>query len=124
MKHTTFIAALLAAAFATSCATMQLPQDDYKPGETVAAATERGAEDNPEARKYLQSAKKKIAKADELRGEGEEDAARLELMEAQADADYALALLRRDDAKAEAKEIRRKVRSLEADMDELDGSQQ
>jgi len=124
VNYKAFIVALATPVLIAGCASMQLPEENYEPGETIAAASERGVENNPEANKYLQSAKKKISEADDLKGEGEEDAARLKLMEAQADANYALVLLRRDDAQAESKQIREKVKNLEADMKEVEGSNQ
>lgn len=116
MRRATILVALGASLLLAGCASMQLPDENVKPGETVAAAGERGAENNPEANKHLQAAKTLIEEAEELQSEDEEEEAKLKLIEAQAEADYALALLRRDDVRAEAKEIREKVRSIEADM--------
>lgn len=99
------------------CATIDLPTNVENPIATVAAAEERGADDNPQARLHLKMAEDGIAQAEELSKDDDERGAKLALMRAGADADLALALLRRDDAQKKVQEVRARIEELKADME-------
>ena len=107
---------LLAATLAAGCASTPVPEGTFAPDQTIAAAEERGAEDNPQAKLHLQLAREQLDEARALKEEGEEAEAKLKLATAQVDAEYALALLRRDAARAEAEEIQEQIESLRQEM--------
>lgn len=117
MKKRLFALICSAAFLGASCAGSQLPDENYAPGQTVAAAQERQYQDNPQAKLHLKLAQDQMREAQKYRKEGEEDLARMMLMRAQADADYALGLLRREDAIAEARDVQERLRELRSDLD-------
>ena len=103
--------------FAVGCGSMPIP-DPGSPEEWVARAQERGTDKNPEAQLHLKLARDGIAEAKKLKSDKKDDEAKLALLKAEADAEYALALLRRDTAKAEAEELKKKIEALKAEMGE------
>lgn len=110
----------LLAIFAISlmgCATVDLPSNVESPVGKIAAAEERSAEDNPQARLHLQMAKDATNQSVELMQDDEPRAAKLALMRADADAEMALALLRRDAARQEVTEVRERIKELQSDME-------
>lgn len=88
------------------------------PEQSIARAKERGTDKNPEAQLHLKLAEDGIAKASSLKGDDKPDEAKLVLLKAEADANYALSLLRLDTAKAEAEELKKKIDELKSEMGE------
>ena len=98
------------------CATVDLPKTPKPPIGTIAAVEERGVEDNPEARLFLQMAKDGITDATKLNKDDDEEGANLALMRADADAELALAMVRRDGARLEVEKVRDQIQQLKSDM--------
>ena len=108
---------LLTLLFVAGCASFPIPYAG-QPEDTIGRARERGAEANPTAQLHLKLAQDNVDKAVMLKNDGKDEAAKLALLMAGADADYALALLRRDTAKAEATEIKNKIEAIKAEMNQ------
>lgn len=98
------------------CATVDLPTSVDNPGESIAASEELGVAENPEARLHLQMAKDNFARAERLIEKKRDKPAKLALMRANADAELALVLLRRDGAQDELREVQSQIDALRADM--------
>ena len=118
MNRTIVILTSLIALVASSCASAQLPDENYAPAQTIAAAEERDVDNLPEAKLHLKLARDQMQEAEALRKDGKEDEADILMMKAQADADYALAILRRQDQQAETEEVRKKLEELRAEMNQ------
>lgn len=99
------------------CATVDLPPDVESPVGKIAAAEERGVEDNPQAQLHLKLAEEGIAQSKRLAEDKDKKGAKLALMRADADAELALALLRRDSARGEVEEVRSEIKELQSDME-------
>jgi hypothetical protein len=111
------LAALCAIVLTSSaCGGAQIPDDNYAPAQTIAAAEERDVENSPDAQLHLKLARDQIAEAEKLKADGKEDEAKLLMLKAQADADYALSLLRRKDQEKETAEVVKKLEELRAEM--------
>ena len=116
MKTKLFVSTCLLALAASSCGGAEIPDENYAPEQTIAAAEERSAEDHPEAQLHMQLARDQMNEANKLKEDGKDKDANLLMMRAQADADYALALLRRADQQASTAEIREKLSALREEM--------
>lgn len=114
------IIALVALSFGC-VTTTNVPSRAAEPKMMVAAAHERGAATNPEAQLHLKLAEDRIAQAERYLRAGEEREANLLLLRAEADAEYALALLRRDDAREKAESIQLKIDGLHREMQGSEG---
>lgn len=99
-----------------SCATVDLPAVDSPVGK-IAAAEERSPKDNPQAQLHLQMAKDATDESIRMKEDDNERGAKLALMRADADADLALALLRRDAARGEVEEVQDRIKELQSDME-------
>lgn len=88
---------------ALACAGSEVPAKQLADAEaSIRAAREVGAEHSPDAALQLKMANDRLVRAQQLTAEGEnEDAAKL-LEEAEADAELALILARKEDAQARA----------------------
>lgn len=102
----------------TSCATAQVPDKNYTPNQTIAAAEERGAEELPEARLHLKLARDQLTAAKKLKDKGLPEEANIKLLKAQSDADYALALLRHKAEKEEEVQVRKKLERLRKELEQ------
>jgi hypothetical protein len=100
----------------SACGGAQIPDDNYAPAQTIAAAEERDVEDSPDAKLHLKLARDQMAEAEKLKADGKEDDAKLLMLKAQADADYALAILRQKDQEEETAEVVKKLEELRAEM--------
>lgn len=100
----------------SACASAQLPDDNYAPAQTIAAAEERSVDDLPDAKLHLKLARDQMAQAEKLKADGKDEEAQMMMMKAQADADYALAMLRRKDQQAETAEVVERLEQLRAEM--------
>ena len=116
MRTKLFVSACLLTLAASSCAGAKVPDENYAPGQTIAAAEERNAADHPEAQLHLKLARDQMDNATRLKDDGKDKEANLLMLRAQADADYALALLRRSDQQAQTNEIRDKISTLREEM--------
>lgn len=113
----TLIIALIAVGLA-GCASVDLPPTKTNPEQTIAAAEERGVQDNPKARLHLQMAKDAIENAKVLMDRDDEKEAKLALMRAEADADLALAMVRLDSARDEVRKVQTQIDELQNQMRE------
>lgn len=112
------IGTIVAAMVLTGCvAQAQVPTRMSEPKMIVAAAQEKGAANNPEAQLHLKLAKDRIRQAERLLHEGDRDDAELLLLRAEADAEYALALLRRDETRHQAERLQMQIDELHSEME-------
>jgi hypothetical protein len=105
------IGALLAGACGSSgeASTQALAQSEA----AVRAATEVGAESQPQASLHLKMAKDRMRKAEELNKKGEYDSANALLDEARVDAELALSLTREHQAAERADEAKQQAESVQ-----------
>lgn len=99
------------------CASVDLPSNVESPIGKIAAAEERSVSNNPQAELHLQLAKDAIEESSRLQKADDERGAKLALMRANADAELALAMLRRDAASSEVEQVQGEIKQLEADME-------
>ena len=115
MNRLNWIAITLAAAGLAGCGASALPSSKVaEPREAIRAASEMGADSNPQAQLHLKFAKDQVAKADQLLKDGDKDGATLALMQADADAELALELTKEEKMQGEAKAARAKIQDLQA----------
>jgi|SRR5690606_16857489 len=80
----------------------------------IAAAEAVGAQQHAEASAYMKLARDELAAAKELMRQDEPEKAQLMLERAQADAELALLLVRRNEAKTAAQRAQQQVQNLDA----------
>ena len=106
LKQTTIGAVLLAAA----CGGSQVPaQQMAKSQASIRAAREVGAENEPQAALHLKMAQDREARAEKKSRQGDNDAAKALFEEAQVDAEFALALARKQQAETASAGARQKL---------------
>jgi len=92
------------------CGSSDVPAKQLAESEAaIRAASEVGAKDNPQAALHLKLARDRYDQAQTASKEGEQETARLLLEKAEADAELALALTRKDQVAAKAEQAKRKT---------------
>jgi len=111
MSPTTRIAFSLGLAFtAGACGSSEVPAKQLAESESaIRAASEVGAEGDPQAALHLKVAKDHYAEAQAASKDGEQETARRLLEKAEADAELALALTRKEQASAKAAQAKEKL---------------
>jgi len=110
-KHGTIIGVVMLAA---ACGGSQVPAQQMAQSQAaIRAASEVGAENHPQASLHLKMAKDRTARAEKLSREGDNDAAKALLEEAQADAELALALTRKEQAEASSDQAKQQLEGLQ-----------
>jgi hypothetical protein len=109
---------------ALACAGSEVPAKQLAEAQaSIRAASEVGAEHSPDAALQLKMANDRLTRAQQLTAEGEnEDAAKL-LEEAEADAELALLLARKEDAQKRALQAQEKASKFDDQAAKSDGSQ-
>jgi hypothetical protein len=99
-------------ALIVACASSPAPTKQMADSQSaVRAATELGANSNPEAALHLQLAKDRVDKAQALSRKGDNDSAKRLLEEAKADAELAVTLTREQQAENEAQAAQQRLQS-------------
>lgn len=111
-----YVALALVSLLVGCASSAAIPDREAEPQMLIAAAEERGAERNPDAQLHLQLALDNVNDAQKLADDGKEKDAELLLLRAEADAEYALTLLRRDEARTEAEAVRAQIAELRNEM--------
>jgi hypothetical protein len=110
LKQTTISAVLLAAA----CGGSPVPaQQMAKSQAAIRAAGEVGAENEPQAALHLKMAKDREARAEQQSRQGDNQAAKALFEEAQVDAEFALALARKQEAESERDQAQHQLEGLQ-----------
>jgi hypothetical protein len=92
------------------CGSSDVPAKQLAESEAaIRAASEVGAQENPQAALHLKLARDRYDQAQTASKEGEQENARLLLEKAEADAELALALTRKEQAAAKAEQAKRKL---------------
>lgn len=113
MTAITRFALPLGIALTAACGGSEMPAKQLAESQAaVRAATEVGAADNPQASLHLKMARDQIGKAEALNREGEYDAAKQLLMQAEVDAELALTLTREQQARADEQQAEQQLESL------------
>lgn len=107
-----FLSAGLAIAAVTGCSSTLPPDRIAEPRAAIRAATEMGAQNNPQAALHLKLAQDQVARADKLIKDGDKDQAGWALMRADADAELALALAKEEKLKGEVGEAQKRIQDL------------
>jgi hypothetical protein len=95
---------------AAACGSSEVPAKQLADSESaIRAASEVGAEDNPQASLHLKLAKDRHAQAEAASKDGEQETAKRLLEKAEADAELALALTRKDQASAKTQQAKEKL---------------
>jgi hypothetical protein len=116
MRKITIHASLLATGLAFGCGGAQLKEQKVEDvNAAMRAATEVGAEDEPQAALYLHLAQEQTQQAKDLAAKGETKKAAHAIDRAQVDADLALQLAQTERQKTEALEAWNKVKELKRD---------
>jgi hypothetical protein len=103
----------LGVVLAAACGSSEVPAKQLAESQSaVRAASEVGADHNPQAALHLKMARDQIAKAQALSREGEQEAAEQLLKQAEADAELALALTRAEQAQTGAERAEQQLESL------------
>jgi hypothetical protein len=111
------IVALCGLAFVTACASFAPPTDTLATAHaSVRGAEEVGAADVPQAKLQLQLAREEVVKAEALLAEGENESAHYQALRASNDAELAIALVREDEARENAKTAKQRVETAEAEV--------
>jgi len=119
MKHVSrigimlFAVAVAATGIVAGCANVPLRTEASTSG--IRAAEEAGAAKVPQASLHLQLAREELESARRLAAKGEKEKADSMLMRAEADAELAVALSRKDAEKTEAMEAVERARQLRRD---------
>jgi hypothetical protein len=111
MSRSKRIALSLGLAFtAGACGGGEVPAKQLAESESaIRAASEVGAEENPQASLHMKMAKDHFAEAQAASKDGEQESAKLLLEKAEADAELALALTRKEQASAKAEQAKEKL---------------
>jgi hypothetical protein len=113
IKYKTIIGAVLLGAAACG-GSVQMPPDQLAQADSsIRAATDAGAMNYPDAAMRLQVAKTSTERAQKAAHDGNADAAKALLNDAQADADLSLALTRAQQAQARSNDARSRLESLQ-----------
>jgi predicted dienelactone hydrolase len=116
MRNINLAASLLATGLAFGCGGAQMKEQKVEDvNASMRAATEVGAEDQPQAALYLPLAQEQTEEAKALAAKGEKKKARQAIDRAQVDADLALQLAQTEIQKAESQEAWNKVEELKRD---------
>lgn len=107
------ISAFVTVSIVAGCTSTPLRTEKSTSG--IRAAEEAGAAQVPQASLHLQLAKEELAKARALYADGNKDKAATMLLRAEADAELAVVLSRKDAERAEANEAVARVRQLRMD---------
>jgi hypothetical protein len=111
IETTTIIGAVLLAA---ACGSSQVPSQELAQSEaSIRAATEAGAENYPAAAQRLKVANDTVQRAEKAARNGDVEAAKVLLQDAQADADLSLALTRSKDAEDRANQAEHRLQNLQ-----------
>ena len=110
-----FTVAVVATAIVAGCANTPAPLRTEASTSGIRAAEEVGAAKVPQASLHLQLAKEELALARALSAKGEKEKAASMLLRAEADAELAIVLSRKDAEKSEAKAAVERVRQLRQD---------
>ena len=93
-----------------ACGSSEVPAKQLAESESaIRAASEVGAQDNPQASLHLKLAKDRFAEAQAASKDGEQETAQRLLEKAEADAELALALTREEQASAKAESAKGKL---------------
>jgi hypothetical protein len=113
MTTITRFALPLGVALAAACGGGEAPTKQLADSQAaVRAASEVGADENPQAALHLKLARDQINKAQSLSRDGEQDAAKQLLTQAEADADLALILTREEQARMDEQRAEQQLESL------------
>lgn len=103
----------LGIALTAACGGSEVPSKQLAESQAaVRAASEVGAEQNPQAALHLKMARDQISKAQALSREGEYDAAKQLLQQAEVDAELALTLTRERQARSDEEQAEQQLESL------------
>jgi hypothetical protein len=98
---------------AAACGSSEVPTKQFAESQSaVRAASEVGAEGNPQAALHLKMARDQIDKAQALSREGEHAAAKQLLKQAEVDAELALTLTRAEQAQRDEEQAEQQLQSL------------
>jgi hypothetical protein len=108
MSPTTRIAFSMGLAFtAAACGSSEVPAKQMAKSESaIRAASEIGAQNNPQASLHLKMAKDSYTQAQAASKDGEQETAERLLEKAEADAELALALTRKEQSAAKAEQAK------------------
>ena len=113
MTSITRFALPLGIALTAACGSSEMPSKQLAESQAaVRAATEVGADNEPQAALHLKMARDQITKAEALNRDGDYDAAKQLLKQAEADAELSLALTREQQALMDAKQAEQQLESL------------
>lgn len=122
-KQSTLAAGLSLGALA--CAGSEVPAKQLADAEaSIRAAREVGAENTPDAALQLKMANDRLARAQALSAEGENESAALLLKEAEADAELALLLARKEEAQSRALKAQERAGKYETQGAKSDNTSQ
>lgn len=113
-------ALVLLPGFGFGCATAdegQISSRDYaRPQKTISAARALGAESMPTAKLYLSYARDGVAQANKAIEVGNNPAAKLALARAQADANLALTMSKRQQMASQVRDINQEIKELDRQL--------
>jgi hypothetical protein len=113
MTSITRFALPLGIALTAACGSSEVPAKQMAESQaSIRAASEVGAEQHPQAALHLKMARDQIAKAEALSRDGEHDAAKQLLKQAELDAELALTLTREQQAESSAEQAQQQLESL------------
>ncbi|HVJ14055.1 MAG TPA: DUF4398 domain-containing protein [Polyangiaceae bacterium] len=113
MRQRDFGGALLAALLFAACGGAAVPAQKLTSAKaSIRGAHEVGAANNPRAALHLKLARDRVAQAERLIEDGDNEEAALALNQAQADADLALALTREQNDRKQAEQAKARVAEL------------
>jgi hypothetical protein len=96
---------------AAACGSSEVPAKQLAESESaIRAASEVGAQNNPQASLHLKLAKDRYAQAQTASKNGEQETAKLLLEKSEADAELALALTRKEQATNKADQAKSKLK--------------
>ena len=99
---------------AAGCGGSDMPSKQLADSQAaVRAASEVGADQNPQAALHMKMARDQIAKAQALSKEGEQDAAKQLLSQAEVDAELALTLTREQQARTDEEQAEKQLESMQ-----------
>lgn len=109
-----YVALMVAGAgLCVGCGSYPAPQEHMVNSQaSVRAATEVGAQNNPQAALHLKLAQEQVAQAQQLMQDGENKRAEFVLLRAESDAELAVALAREATARAQAQQALDELRAL------------
>lgn len=108
--------AALGALMIAGCAATPIPEGNYQPEKTIETVERKDPRQNSQAEYHLELAREHLKEVAAYEAQGKEDQAKLKLIEAQVDADYALSLLREDEVLQETNELEQRISELQEEM--------